>query len=137
MVHGKARQGQESGTDSGARDQQPFNAAALLSVGGILAGLAAASCCVVPFLLFLAGISGAWIGNLTALEPYRPYFSGVAIGCIGYGFYRVYRRPAATCTEGDYCARPASTRIAKIGLWSATTIVMIALVSPYIIARFL
>jgi mercuric ion transport protein len=113
------------------------NATALLSVGGILAGLAAASCCVVPFLLFLAGISGAWIANLTALEPYRPYFVGIAIGCSGYGFYCVYRKPAAACLEGSYCARPASDRIAKIGLWSATVIIVIALVSPYAIAQWL
>jgi mercuric ion transport protein len=113
------------------------NTAALLSVGGILAGLAAASCCVVPFLLFLAGISGAWIANLTALEPYRPYFAGIAIGCIGYGFYRVYHKPAAACVEGSYCARPASNRIAKIGLWSATVIIVIALASPYAIVQWL
>lgn len=134
-VHGKARQGQES--VAGAPDQPAFSGTALAVIGGILAGLAAASCCVVPFLLFLAGISGAWIGNLTALEPYRPYFAGVAIGCIGYGFYRVYRTPTAACAAGAYCATPVSTRITKIGLWSATTVAAIALVSPYIIARFL
>src|SRR6516164_7804169 len=94
-------------TRSGAEKRvQSSNAAALLSVGGILAGLAAASCCVIPFLLFLAGISGAWIGNLTALEPYRPYFAAIGIGCIGFGFYRVYRRPKSDCAEGSYCARP-------------------------------
>jgi mercuric ion transport protein len=82
----------------------------------------------------VAGISGAWIGNLTALEPYRLYFAGFAVGCIGYGFYRVYRKPAAACAEDAYCARPASDRIAKIGLWTATTIVVIAIVSPYLIA---
>jgi mercuric ion transport protein len=38
--------------------------------GGALAALGAASCCVVPFALFALGISGAWIGNLTALAPY-------------------------------------------------------------------
>jgi len=119
-----------------AREWRPTGAQ-VLSVGGILAGLAAASCCVVPFLLFLAGIGGAWIGNLTALEPYRPYFAAAAIGCIGYGFYRVYRKPAAACAEGSYCARPASERFAKIGLWSATVIVLVALVSPYVIARYL
>lgn len=106
------------------------------SIGGILAGLGAAACCVVPFGLFLAGISGAWIGNLTTLEPYRPYFAGFAIGCIGYGFYRVYRKPAVACAEDSYCARPASDRIAKIGLWIATVIVAIALLSPYLIARW-
>lgn len=108
-----------------------------LSAGGIIAGLAAASCCVVPFLLFAAGISGAWIANLTALEPYRLYFAGAAIGCIGFGFYRVYRKPAAACAEDSYCARPASHRIAKLGLWSATLIVLIALLSPYLIVHWL
>jgi mercuric ion transport protein len=111
--------------------------ARLLSIGGILAGLAAASCCVVPFALFAAGISGAWIGNLTALEPYRPYFAAAAIGCIGYGFYRVYRKPVVACADGRYCARPESDRIAKIGLWSAAVIVLLALVSPYLIAQWL
>jgi mercuric ion transport protein len=117
--------------------QQPASGATWLSIGGIIAGLGAASCCVVPFLLFAAGISGAWIANLTALEPYRFYFAGAAIGCIGLGFYRTYRRPAAECAEEAYCARPASHRIAKLGLWSATVIVLVALVSPYLIARWL
>jgi len=110
--------------------------AGLLSVGGIIAGLAAASCCVVPFALFLAGISGAWIGNLTALEPYRLYFAGFAVACVGIGFYRVYRKPAAACAEDSYCARPASNRIAKIGLWTASAIVVIAIASPYVIAQW-
>jgi mercuric ion transport protein len=118
------------------REWRP-SGAQVLSIGGILAGLAAASCCVIPFLLFLAGIGGAWIGNLTALEPYRFYFAAASIGCIGYGFYRVHRKPAAACAEGSYCARPASDRLAKIGLWSAIMIVLIALVSPYVIARYL
>src|SRR6266446_6321210 len=116
---------------------QQSSGATWISVGGILAGLGAASCCVLPFLLFTAGISGAWIANLTALEPYRFYFAGAAIGCIGFGFYRIYRRPAAECTEESYCARPASHRIAKLGLWSATVIVLVALASPYLIARWL
>jgi mercuric ion transport protein len=123
--------------DADGPARRSVNGAALLSIGGILGGLAAASCCVVPFLLFLAGISGAWIGSLTALEPYRPYFAAVAIGCIGYGFYRVYRKPVAACADGSYCARPASDRIAKIGLWSAAIIVVIALASPYVIAQWL
>ena len=116
---------------------RPAAGARWLSLGGILAGLAAASCCVVPFVLFLAGISGAWIGSLTALEPYRLYFAGFAIACIGYGFYRVYRKPRAACEEDSWCAQPASDRIAKAGLWIATAIVVIAIFAPYLIARWL
>jgi mercuric ion transport protein len=112
--------------------RKSFNVAALLSVGGILAALGAASCCVVPFTLFLAGISVAWIGNLTALEPYQPVFAAVSLGFIGYGAWRVYRKPKVACADG-YCATPHSDRIAKIGLWTAAILVVIAVGFPYAI----
>ena len=46
----------------------------LIAAGGILGALAASSCCIVPLILFSLGIGGAWIGNLTALAPYKPLF---------------------------------------------------------------
>src|SRR5579872_2902701 len=99
--------------------------AGLASLAGILAALGAASCCVVPFALFTLGISGAWISNLTALEPYQPVFAAIAAVCLGYGFYRVYRRPKTACADGSYCASPSSSRVAKIGLWTALVLVLI------------
>jgi len=42
-----------------------------LLVGGV-AALVASACCLGPLVLVVLGFSGAWIGNLTALEPYRP-----------------------------------------------------------------
>lgn len=108
----------------------------LVAAGGVLAALGAASCCVLPFALFMLGISGAWIGNLTALEPYQPLFVAIAAGCLGYGFYLVYRKPRAACTGGSYCASPSSSRIAKIGLWVATVVVIIAVGFPRIAVLF-
>lgn len=113
-----------------------FDGAGLLSVGGILAALGAATCCVVPFALFLAGVSGAWIGNLTALAPYQPIFAAVSLGFIGYGAWRVYRKPQVACADG-YCATPHSDRIAKIGLWTAGILVTVAVGFPYAIRYFL
>lgn len=108
----------------------------LLSIGGILAALGAATCCVVPFGLFFAGVSGAWIGNLTALKPYQPLFLALAAVCLGTGFYFDYRKPkAAECAEGSYCARPSSRRLTKIGLWITTILVVAAVGFPYA-ARF-
>lgn len=109
----------------------------LAAVGGILAALGAASCCVVPFALFTLGVSGAWIGNLTALEPYQPVFAAIAAVCLGYGFYRVYRRPKTACADGSYCASPSSSRVAKIGLWTAFVLVLIAVGFPHIAVLFL
>jgi mercuric ion transport protein len=109
----------------------------LAAAGGILAALGAASCCVVPFALFTLGVSGAWIGNLTALEPYQPAFAAIAAACLGYGFYLVYRKPKVACAEGSYCASPSSSRFAKIGLWTALVLVVIAVGFPRIAVLFL
>ena len=40
-----------------------------LAAGGVVGSILASACCVVPLLLVLLGVSGAWIGNLTKLEP--------------------------------------------------------------------
>ncbi len=109
----------------------------LVSLGGIVAALGAASCCVIPFALFTVGVSGAWIGNLTALAPYQPIFAGVTLACLGYGFYLVYRKPKVACPEGSYCAKPSSGRVAKIGLWTATVLVIVALGFPKLAPFFL
>ena len=119
-----------------ARDRS-FRAAELASVGGILAAIAAASCCVVPFTLFTLGISGAWISNLTALEPYQPIFAALTFACLAYGFYHVYRKPQVACAEGTYCAKPSSSRTTKIGLWAAVVLVIIALGFPKLAPLFL
>jgi mercuric ion transport protein len=128
-------------TQPAARSTSPLDPsirkAGLASLGGILAALGAASCCVVPFALFTLGISGAWISNLTALEPYQPIFAAVTVGFLGYGLYLVYRKPRVACAEGSYCAKPGSGRLAKIGLWTATVLVVIALGFPKLAPLFL
>lgn len=98
-----------------------------LATGGILGAILASSCCVVPLVLVTLGVSGAWIGDLTALEPYKPYFAAVTAVFIGAGFWHVYIRPKPACEEGSYCARPESALIAKSALWIATVLVLLAI----------
>ncbi|WP_299635790.1 mercuric transporter MerT family protein [uncultured Ruegeria sp.] len=98
----------------------------MIAAGGVLGALAASTCCVVPLILFSLGISGAWIGNLTALEPYKPIFITVTLGFLGYGFWMVYRKPKA-CAEGEACARALPNRLVKSALWVSTVLIMIAL----------
>jgi MerT mercuric transport protein len=45
----------------------------LTAAGGVLGALAAASCCILPLVLFGLGVSGAWIGTFTQLAPYQPF----------------------------------------------------------------
>jgi len=78
----------------------------LLATGGVVGAILASACCVAPLLLLMLGVSGAWIGNLTALEPYKPLFATVALIFIGLGFWQVYFKTKPACDDGSYCARP-------------------------------
>ena len=110
--------------------------AGLVAAGGILGALAASSCCIMPLVLFALGVSGAWIGNLTALAPYQPVFIGITLALLTTGYYLVYRKPAVACGEGDACARPLPRRGVKLALWIGTALVMSAIAFPYV-ARML
>lgn len=108
----------------------------LAILAGGVGALGAASCCILPLVLFTVGVSGAWIGNLTALAAYQPLFVALAVICLGFGFARVYRRPARDCADGT-CGTTASNRIAKLGLWLATALIILAIAFPYIAPLFL
>jgi mercuric ion transport protein len=99
----------------------------LVAAGGIVGAIAASSCCIAPLALFSLGISGAWIGNLTALAPYQPYFIAATLACLGYGYWLVYRPRKAACAEDAACARPLPNRFVMFGLILATVLVAGAL----------
>lgn len=104
----------------------------LVAAGGVLGALAASSCCIVPLVLFGLGVSGAWIGNLTRLAPYQPYFLAATAACLGYGYWLVYRSGSRACAEGEVCARPLPNRIVKTGLVLATILVLGALAFDFL-----
>ena len=83
--------------------------------------------CIVPLVLISLGVSGAWIGQLTALEPYKPLFLLVAIGFLAAGFWDVYFRKTSVCEDGSYCARLQSSVVKQVALWSGALVVLAAL----------
>jgi mercuric ion transport protein len=119
----------EAAPEVRAQDEiRPVRAA----TGGVLGAIAAASCCVLPLVLFTLGATGAWIGALTSLAPYQPIFIAITLGFLAGGFWLVYRKPKQDCAEGEYCARPASARVVKGALWSASALVAAAAAFPYV-----
>ncbi len=105
-----------------------------LAAGG-LAALLASACCLGPLVLVLLGFSGAWIGNLTALEPYRPLFIGAALVSMFFAWRRIHR-PASQCTPGEACAIPRVRRTYRIIFWVVAALVLVALVFPYVLPVF-
>jgi len=111
----------DNGTTADRRGQT------LMAAGGIVGALAASSCCILPLILFSLGVSGAWIGNLTRLAPYQPYFIAATIAFLGCGYWLVYRSSQVDCADSKACARPLSNRLVKAGLIVATVLVAAAL----------
>lgn len=97
------------------------------AAGGAIGAVLASTCCVVPLLLLTLGVSGAWIGNLTLLEPYRPISAGIALIFIALGFRQAYFKAKPACEDGSYCARPESSVITKTVLYLSTGLVVLAL----------
>src|SRR5258708_22954384 len=75
----------------------------------VLAAIVGSLCCVAPLVLLTLGISGAWISQLTALEPYRPIFIGVMAVFIALAFRQLHILPAR-CAPGQACPNPPLQR---------------------------
>ncbi len=102
---------------------------------GALAAILASTCCLGPLVLVALGLSGAWIGNLTRLEPYRPFFITGALVALFFAGRRIFR-PAQACQPREVCAVPRTRRVYKIMFWIVSAIVLIALLYPYVAKLF-
>jgi mercuric ion transport protein len=113
--------------------ERPTGRGALLTGG--LAAILASTCCLGPLVLLTLGFSGAWISDLTLLEPYRPLFIGAALVALVFARRRIWR-PAAACQPSEVCAAPRVNHRYKILFWLVAGLVLIALAFPYIAPWF-
>lgn len=110
----------------------PSSAAALGAAA--LAALLASACCVAPLVLVLLGISGAWIGQLAAFEPYQPFFLAGAAIALFMAWTRIWREPA--CEDGRACAAPANKRAQKTLFMLVVILLVVVLGFPPIAPLF-
>jgi len=100
-------------------------------MGAVGAALASSACCTVPFVLVSAGIGGAWMSNLTALEPYRPIFIVVALLFLGIAFRRRY---ASSNDPECGCEPSGSRKSARVFLLMGTIVTSALIISPWVLA---
>ncbi len=112
------------------------------SLVGTFASLLAASCCVVPTLFVVFGVSAGSLSFLSALEPYRWYFLAVAYIAVGYSLYKLYlknwvkekllKKPAIECA----CEEPDWTqKLSKGVTWVALVLLIVATFYPYVLEK--
>jgi len=105
-------------------------------IAGIVAGTTASACCVGPLVLLMLGISGSWISNLTALEPYRPIFIGITLLFLGLAFRKLYLVPQR-CAVDAPCVQPANLHKQRIAFWLVSTTVLLLIAFPWYGSLFL
>lgn len=110
------------------------NGRGALAAGG-LAAVLASTCCFSPLVLVTLGFSGAWIGNLTVLEPYRPIFIGVGLGALFFAWRRIFR-PVRACRPDEVCAVPQARTTYKMLFWIVAALMLVALAFPYVMPLF-
>ena len=107
----------------------------LALTGGVLAGIGASACCLGPLLLLGMGIGGAWIGHLTALEPYRPVFIVLTAVFLALAFRKLYLVPQS-CAVDDKCIADRTRHAQRILFWILAPITLGLVASPWILPIF-
>lgn len=111
-----------------------LNAKSALVAGG-LAAIGASLCCVAPLALLTLGVGGAWIANLTALEPYSPIFVGLTLLFMGLAFRKLYVAPPI-CAEGLACSNPRVLKRQRFTFWIVAAPALGVLAAPWLAPLF-
>ncbi|GGB91161.1 mercuric transporter [Marinobacterium zhoushanense] len=104
-------------------------------IASALAAIGASVCCVGPLVLLILGIGGAWVSNLTAMEPFRPYFIALTLLFLAAAFHRLYLVPWR-CETGRICADPGVLGKQRLLFWIVTALLLGLLAVPWLAPLF-
>ena len=103
---------------------------------GTASAVGASACCVLPLALVSAGVGGAWISQLRALERFYPVFIAVAFFAFAFAFYRLYLR-RNKCEADAACAAPPTQKRQRIAFWVSLVIAKLLIISPFLYGALL
>lgn len=107
--------------------QQERKSAVLVLSGALVTALLSASCCIIPTLFMVFGISFAGVINVPALESYRWIFTAFAIIMLSIGFYKMVIKKQIECD----CEPSLTSKILIILFWALFLFSLAALFYPY------
>lgn len=105
-------------------------------LAGVLAAVGASVCCVGPLVLLALGIGGAWVANLTALEPLRPWLIAATLLFLALAFRRLYLQ-SQVCEPGSACAEPIVLKRQRAIFWVVALALLALLSVPWMAPFFL
>ncbi|MBT9612436.1 MAG: mercury transporter MerT [Burkholderiales bacterium] len=100
-----------------------------------LGAIGASACCVLPLVLLTLGIGGAWVAQLTKLEPYRPIFVLITLIFLVLAWRKLYRAPQA-CDASKPCANDKIIARQRALFWISVLPLVALLVFPWFAPYF-
>ena len=107
--------------------QQERRSAVLVLSGALLTALLSASCCLVPTLFMVFGISFAGVINVPELNSYRWIFTGFAVIMLSIGFYQMVIKKQIECD----CEPSLTSKVLITLFWALFLFSLAALFYPY------
>lgn len=104
----------------------PANASIKMGGVGLLTALLASSCCIIPFIAFIAGSSGM-ASAFSWIAPIRPYLIALSIGVLSFAWYQKLRKnKAAVDCCGNVQQPPFIQSRTFLGMITVFTVAMMA-----------
>ncbi len=111
-----------------------MNKESLATGGAIAASFLIGSCCIVPTLFLVFGVSVGTIGVLAALEPFQPIFIVVGFGALSYAGLRIFRESPGQECDSESCDPQSRNRRLLRRLFPVAVLFFVAAISyPYIL----
>ncbi|MDO9306215.1 MAG: sulfurtransferase TusA family protein [Sulfuricurvum sp.] len=107
--------------------QQERRSAVLVLSGALVTALLSASCCLVPTLFMVFGISFAGVINVPQLNSYRWIFTAFAVVMLSIGFYQMVIKKQIECD----CEPSLTSKILITLFWALFIFSLTALFYPY------
>lgn len=101
----------------------------------VVSSILASTCCVLPLVLVLVGIGGAWMSQLVALKPVTPWFIALTLAALAWAAYLLFR-PAAACSIDDGAACETSRPVVRRIFIGCAVFIALLLLFPLIAPVF-
>ncbi len=115
-----------------------MNRESLATGGAFAASFLIGSCCIVPTLFLVFGVSVGALGVLSALEPFQPIFIVAGFVALSYAGLRIFRESPDSECDSESCEPKSRNRRRLRRLFPVAVFFFLAAISyPYIINALL
>jgi mercuric ion transport protein len=115
-----------------------MNKESLATGGAIAASFLIGSCCIMPTLFLVFGVSVGALGVLSALEPFQPIFIVVGFVSLSYAGLRIFRESSDPECDSESCDPQSRNRHRLRRIFPVAVLFFVAAISyPYILNALL